>query len=101
MVFSAGLETLAGWKMTTEAAKANMVVVAGQGDTTDRMIYEQTDDVSIGTWGRAETFQDPRDTADPEWQGRHRNARRLGHPGHRRVHAAQNRGSDIRPGWAR
>ena len=65
VVFSAGLETLAGWKMTTEAAKANMVVVAGQGDTVDRMIYEQTDDVSIGTWGRAETFQDRRDTADP------------------------------------
>ena len=30
VVFSAGLETLAGWTMTTEAPKANYAVVAGQ-----------------------------------------------------------------------
>jgi hypothetical protein len=63
-VFSAGLETLAGWSMTSEAATANYVVVAGQGEGTARLIREQGDAGSIATWGRAESFVDQRQTAD-------------------------------------
>ena len=63
-IFSAGLETLAGWKMTSEAPKANQVVVAGQGQLKDRLIREQQNAESVGHWGLAESFQDRRDTAD-------------------------------------
>jgi len=62
-VFSAGLETLAGWKMTADAAQANHVVVAGQGEGAARLIREATDSGSLSTWGRAESFLDRRDTA--------------------------------------
>lgn len=65
VVFSAGLETLAGWTMTSEAATANHVVVAGQGEGTARLIREQSNAGSIATWGGAETFVDQRQTADP------------------------------------
>jgi hypothetical protein len=64
VVFSAGLETLAGWAMTTEAATANYVVVAGQGEGTARTIREQAATDSITTWGRVEAFVDQRQTAD-------------------------------------
>jgi hypothetical protein len=64
VVFSAGLETLAGWSMTTEAATANYVVVAGQGEGTARMIREQSDTTSVSSWGRIEGFVDQRQTAD-------------------------------------
>jgi hypothetical protein len=64
-VFSAGLETLAGWKMASQAPTANQVVVAGQGDLADRLIREQTNAASVGQWGLAESFSDRRDTADP------------------------------------
>ena len=64
VVFSAGLETLAGWKMVAEAAKANFVVVAGQGEEAARLIRESADTDSSAIWGLAETFQDRRDTAD-------------------------------------
>ncbi len=64
-IFSAGLETLGGWTMVAEAASANMVAVAGQGQGVDRMIRESSDPASVGQWGRVETFQDRRDTADP------------------------------------
>ena len=50
--------------MTMEAAKANKVVVAGQGVDTGRLIREQTDPDSVALWGLAETFQDRRDTPD-------------------------------------
>jgi hypothetical protein len=63
VVFSAGLETLAGWSVASEAATANMVVVAGQGEGTSRLIREQTNGGSVATWGLAETFLDRRDTA--------------------------------------
>jgi hypothetical protein len=63
-IFSAGLETLAAWKMTTEAPKANFVAVAGQGEGTARLIREMADTTSWNTWGLAESFQDRRDTAD-------------------------------------
>ena len=62
-VFSAGLETLGGWVMNAVAASANMVVVAGQGDGTARVIREQVAASSVLQWGLAETFQDRRDTA--------------------------------------
>jgi hypothetical protein len=64
VVFSQGLETLAGWTLTAPAPTANKVVVAGQGELTDRLIREASDPTSIATWGLAETFQDRRDTAD-------------------------------------
>jgi Siphovirus ReqiPepy6 Gp37-like protein len=64
VVFSAGLETLAGWTLTSEAATANKVVVAGGGGGTARLIREQADAGSVGTWGLAETFVDRRDTTD-------------------------------------
>ena len=64
VIFSAGLETLAGWKMTADAATANKVIVAGQGEGAARLIREASDAGSIGTWGLAETFQDRRDTSD-------------------------------------
>lgn len=64
VVFSTGLETLAGWSATTEAATANMVVVAGQGEGTARLIREQADAASVGTWGRVESFVDQRQTTD-------------------------------------
>ena len=63
VVFSAGLETLAGWKLTAAAATANFVVVAGQGDLKARLINETSDAASISTWGLVEAFQDRRDTA--------------------------------------
>lgn len=64
VVFSAGLETLAGWTLTSEAATANKVVVAGGGQGTARLIREQTDNFSVGTWGLAETFVDQRQTVE-------------------------------------
>lgn len=64
VVFSAGLETLAAWTMTAEAASTNKVVVAGGGVGAARIIREASDQTSIGTWGLAETFQDRRDTTD-------------------------------------
>lgn len=64
VVFSAGLETLAGWTLTAEAATANKVVVAGGGTGAARLIRESSNSVSIGTWGLAETFEDRRDTTD-------------------------------------
>jgi hypothetical protein len=63
-VFSAGLETLAGWKLTSEAPKANQVVVAGQGQLKARLIRESSSSSSVAHWGLAESFQDRRDTAD-------------------------------------
>lgn len=65
-VFSEGLETLAGWSMTSEAADANKVVVAGGGELTERLIREASDPASIAQWGLAETFQDRRDTTDTD-----------------------------------
>lgn len=65
-VFSAGLETLASWKMVAAAPTSNFVVVAGQGESTARMIRESQDPTSVGTWGRAETFMDRRDTSSTE-----------------------------------
>jgi hypothetical protein len=62
-VFSEGLETLAGWTMTTEAAAANKAIVAGQGVGAARLIRETIDAGSVATWGLAETFVDRRDTA--------------------------------------
>lgn len=64
VVFSAGLETLAGWTMTAEAATANKVIVAGGGIGTARLIRESSDAGSVMTWGLVETFQDRRDTTD-------------------------------------
>lgn len=63
VVFSQGLETLAGWKVTAEAPTVNKVVVAGQGQLAARLIREAQDSTSIGTWGLYEQFQDRRDTA--------------------------------------
>lgn len=63
-VFSAGLETLAAWTLTADAAKANHVVTAGSGQLAARLILEQSDTTSVGTWGRAESFLDRRDTSD-------------------------------------
>ncbi len=64
VVFSAGLETLAGWRTVADAAPANKVVVAGGGSGTARIIREATSSSSVDTWGLAETFQDRRDTTD-------------------------------------
>lgn len=64
VVFSEGLETLAGWSATAEAATANKVVVAGQGEGTARLIREQQDAASVGAWGLAESFVDQRQTSD-------------------------------------
>lgn len=63
-VFSAGLETLAAWRMTAEAATANKIVVAGGGVGTARIIRESSNAGSVGTWGLVETFADRRDTTD-------------------------------------
>jgi hypothetical protein len=63
-VFSAGLETLAAWKMTADAATVNKAVVGGGGNLAARTIIEQTDATSLATWGLAETFIDRRDTTD-------------------------------------
>lgn len=65
VVFSQGLETLAGWLMTAEAPAANKAVIAGGGEGTARIIYEKTDGPSIATWGLVETFVDQRQTTDP------------------------------------
>lgn len=64
VVFSAGLETLASWSSTTDAAVANKAVVAGGGTDTSRIIRETTDATSTGQWGLAETFVDQRQTTD-------------------------------------
>lgn len=64
VVFSAGLETLAGWSSTTDVATANMVVVAGQGEEAARLIREQSDATSVASWGRVESFVDQRQTSD-------------------------------------
>jgi Siphovirus ReqiPepy6 Gp37-like protein len=64
VVFSAGLETLAGWVLTAPAASANYAFVAGGGAGTARIIREIQTQSSIDTWGRAELFQDRRDTSD-------------------------------------
>jgi Siphovirus ReqiPepy6 Gp37-like protein len=64
VIFSADLESLGGWTLTSEAAAGNNVVVAGGGSGTARVIREQTDDISVGSWGLAETFVDRRDTTD-------------------------------------
>jgi len=64
VIFSTGLETLAGWKMTATAATANKAVVAGAGVGAARLIREASNSGSIATWGLAETFQDRRDTSD-------------------------------------
>jgi hypothetical protein len=64
VVFSAGLETLAAWTMTAEAATANKVVTAGGGVGAARLIREASDAGSISTWGLVETFEDRRDTTD-------------------------------------
>lgn len=61
-VFSAGLETLGGWKMTADAPEANKAVVAGGGEGTARTIVEVRDSTSVNTWGLAETFVDQRQT---------------------------------------
>ena len=102
VVFSAGLETLAGWTMTAEAAKANKVVVAGQGEGTARLIRESADTGPVNTWGRAETFQDRRDTDRPRrvGQGRRRDTRRGGHPRDRRVLPPRDRGQAFGRDWA-
>jgi hypothetical protein len=63
-VFSAGLETLAGWVMTAEAANANKIVVAGAGTGAARLIRESSNATSVATWGLAEQFIDRRDTSD-------------------------------------
>lgn len=63
-VFSAGLETLAAWTLTAPAASGNYLFVAGAGTGTARVIREVLDQSSIDTWGRAELFQDRRDTSD-------------------------------------
>lgn len=63
-VFSQGLGTLAGWKVTATAPKGNKVVVAGQGTGTARTIREYTNPDSINQWGMGELFEDRRDTAD-------------------------------------
>jgi hypothetical protein len=64
VVFSSGLETLAGWKMIAEAATVNKAVVAGAGDLAARLIREKSDATSIATWGLVESFVDRRDTSD-------------------------------------
>lgn len=65
VIFSEGLETLAGWSATSEVATTNMVVVAGQGEGTARLIYEKSAAGSVATWGRVESFADQRQTSDP------------------------------------
>jgi len=64
VVFSDGLGTLGAWKVTSPAPAANKVFVAGGGEGVDRIIRELDDPPSIAAWGRAETFQDRRDTTD-------------------------------------
>lgn len=64
-VFSAGLETLAGWTLTTEAPTANYVVVGGGGQGTARLFLEKGSDASETAWGRFESFIDQRQTVDP------------------------------------
>src|SRR4029077_18947862 len=56
--------TLAGWTMVAESADTNFVVVAGGGTGAGRLIRESSNAGSISTWGRAESFQDRRDTTD-------------------------------------
>ena len=63
-VFSAGLETLGGFTVVAEAATTNYAVVAGGGTGAGRIIREATSSSSVATWGRAESFEDRRDTTD-------------------------------------
>lgn len=64
VIFSAGLETLAGFEVTAAAATANKIVTAGSGTGTARTIREVSSATSIAQWGLAEEFVDRRDTAD-------------------------------------
>jgi hypothetical protein len=61
-VFSVDLGTLAGWQSVEEAPDLNYVYVAGGGEGTARLIREYQDTSSVLGWGRAEAFQDRRDT---------------------------------------
>ena len=65
-VFSADLGTLAGWTSVHEAPSANYVYMAGGGLGTNRLIAEYDDVDSVAVWGRMETFEDHRDTTDPD-----------------------------------
>jgi hypothetical protein len=64
VVFSAGLETLGGWVMTTEAPTTNIAYVGGGGVGTARIVRLTSDATSATMWGSMETFIDRRDTSD-------------------------------------
>jgi len=62
-VFSADLETLGAYAVTTQAPGANYVFVGGGGEGTARVILEAGHSTSVPTWGRVEEFRDRRDTS--------------------------------------
>lgn len=62
--FSVELGTLASWESAMDAPDVTYVYVAGQGEGMARTIRELYDQPALMAWGRFETFQDRRDTAD-------------------------------------
>ena len=63
-IFSTELGTLAGWTETDEAPEINYVYVAGGGKGANRLVREYHSTDSVDGWGRAEGFDDRRDTTD-------------------------------------
>jgi hypothetical protein len=61
--FSYGNGTLAGHEYERAGPETSYLYVGGGGEGTARIIYEQQGDDAV-TWGRAESFQDRRDTTD-------------------------------------
>lgn len=59
--FSRGLGNLRSASLTVTAPKTTAALVAGQGEGTDRTIWERT---TASAWGRFETFLDQRSTDD-------------------------------------
>ncbi|WP_116042240.1 siphovirus ReqiPepy6 Gp37-like family protein [Amycolatopsis palatopharyngis] len=62
--FSVPLGNLTGGRIKSKSPEATYVFVGGQGEGTARTIREGQDAGHYATWGRRETFEDRRDTAD-------------------------------------
>jgi hypothetical protein len=63
-VFSAGLETLGGWKARAQAPNLNYALVAASGQLQSRLTRTVSDQASVDTWGLFEGFVDQRQTSD-------------------------------------
>jgi len=64
--FSEPLGNLEGYKYDSASSPLNFVYLGGQGEGTARVIVEGQAPGEIIDWGRIESFQDRRDTADTD-----------------------------------